>query len=271
MLNRLSYGKFLLIAVAIMLAAAYILMDSLEGVPVLNYHMVNDQSDSRLAVGTSEFRAQMDYLAKRGYTSITTDELMGYLKKGTPLPPKPVLITFDDGYRDNYTNAYPILAQYGFTATIFLITDYVGNDDWYLNWAEVKEMQQKGFVFGSHTLSHTPLTAISLEEAEKQLRVSREVLEWRLNAPVTYLAYPTGAYNDTIKTMTERAGYHAAFTVDFGKVAKGDDVFTLKRIPMFKSHLALANFYLRLELTPVANMLRDIKEKIWPAPPEEDI
>jgi peptidoglycan/xylan/chitin deacetylase (PgdA/CDA1 family) len=251
------------------LAAVVFLMDRSHGVPVLNYHMVNDQTDNRLAVGTQEFAAQMDYLAKQGYTSITPDELLKYLQKGAPLPERAVLITFDDGYRDNYTNAFPIMQKYGFTATIFLITDYIDRDDWYMNWAEVQEMQQSGFVFGSHTLSHTPLTAVSVDEAEKQLRVSREVLEWRLAAPVTYIAYPTGAYNDAIKGMTERAGYHAAFTVDFGRVSQRDDAFALKRIPMFKSKMSLLNFYLRLELTPVANKLRSIKEKFWPAPLEE--
>lgn len=271
-MNKFRLPKMLIIACLFAAAGAvfFSFMSSRHSIPVLNYHMVDDETDSRLAVGTKEFRDQMAYLAWRGYTSITPIELLEHLKKGTPLPEKPILITFDDGYRNNFTNAFPIMQKYGFTGTIFLITDYIGNDAWYMGWQEVKEMQQSGFVFGSHTLSHTPLTAISLSEAEKQLRESREVLEWRLAAPVTFFAYPTGAYSETIEEMTKTTGYDAAFTVNFGRVTKDSDLYALKRIPLFKSSFSLMNFWLRLEMTPAANMLRNLKEKVWPHSPEEE-
>ncbi|MCE5287264.1 MAG: polysaccharide deacetylase family protein [Pelosinus sp.] len=272
MLNKSPVKKILIVAcfLAAIIAAFFSLLSSPQGIPILNYHMVDDQTDSRLAVGTEEFAAQMAYLKSRGYTSITPDELMQHWKKGVPLPEKPVLITFDDGYKDNFTNAFPIMQQYGFTGTIFLITDYISNNEWYLNWEEIQAMQQRGFVFGSHTLSHTPLTTLSFAEAEKELREPREILEWRLTVPVTYLAYPTGAYNDSIRDLTKEVGYDAAFTVDFGRVFKGDDPYALRRIPIFKSKMPLVNFYLRLEMTPAAAMLHNIKEKFWPAPPEEE-
>jgi peptidoglycan/xylan/chitin deacetylase (PgdA/CDA1 family) len=270
-LNKLFFKKIVLIAclLAIFWLGFFSFQSSPQTIPVLNYHMVEDYTDSHLAVGTEEFETQMAYLAKRGYTSITPDQLVEYLEKGTSLPEKPVLITFDDGYQDNFTNAYPIMKKYGFTGTIFLITDYIGQDAWYMSWEQVREMSKNGFVFGSHTLSHTPLTTITLVDAEKQLRESREVLEWRLAVPVTYFAYPTGAYSRSIEAMTKNAGYNAAFTVDFGKVAKKDDLYALKRIPIFKSKASLVNFYLRVEMTPVANALRSIKEKIWPTTSEE--
>ena len=96
------------------------------GVPVLNYHQVNSEENDMLSVPVEEFEAQMAYLEESGYTTITPDQLRDFLTDGTPLPEKPVLITFDDGYKDNYTNAFPILKKHHMTATIFLVTDYIG-------------------------------------------------------------------------------------------------------------------------------------------------
>jgi hypothetical protein len=151
-----------------------------KGIPVLNYHRVADNVNNPLTLSTEEFNEQMDYLYQHGYKDITPDDLLSYLQHGTALPDKSVLITFDDGYRDTYTNAYPILKKYGFTASVFLITDVVGHNDWYLNWEQVKEMHQAGFVISSHTLSHVPLTTVSPGEALLQLQKSKEGIEWRL-------------------------------------------------------------------------------------------
>ena len=98
--------------------------DASTGIPVLNYHQINDRDHNALTVPVSEFEREMAYLKAEGYTAITPEQLSNHLKYGSPLPPKPVMITFDDGYRDNYTNAFPILKKYGFTASIFLISDF---------------------------------------------------------------------------------------------------------------------------------------------------
>ena len=118
-------------------AAVFVRMASAPGVPVLNYHQVEDKDGNPLTLWTDQFEAQMAYLAAEGYTTITIDEMMDAYEHGTPLPEKPVIITFDDGYADNYENAYPILKKYGFKATIFLIYDFTNTYPNYLTWDQI--------------------------------------------------------------------------------------------------------------------------------------
>jgi peptidoglycan/xylan/chitin deacetylase (PgdA/CDA1 family) len=257
-----SLGIAGLVVIGLMVLGIYFTGGLTKGVPVLSYHKVEDNSVNPLALTTQEFEEQMAYLASNGYTAISPDQLLAHLKQGAQLPEKPVLITFDDGYRDNYTNAYPIMKKYGFTATIFLLTDAIGHDDWYLDWEQVRQMRRDGFVFGSHTLSHVALTDVSEEYAMFQLVKSREGMEWRLDEPVKYLAYPTGAYDARVEKLTKQAGYEAAFTVKFGRVGKGSDLYALERLPLFGSKFTFADFYARLNFTLLVEGLKEIKYAI---------
>lgn len=236
--------------------------DLSAGIPVLNYHEIEDHKNNPLALSIQDFDNQMAYLYSRGYTAITSDQLFDYLISGARLPAKPVLITFDDGYANNYTNAYPILKKYGFTASIFLISDVIGQNPWYMNWDQVREMQKQGFQFGSHTLSHVDLTQVSPEEAELQLVKSREGIEWRLDTQVKYFAYPGGAYNLHIKKLLEQANYRAAFSVKFGRVQKDSELLALERIPIFKSKWTFLDFYVRLNFTKAVGKLKAVKDAI---------
>ena len=262
-MNSSRFKKLFAVAFFVVLLFSFVCLRQETGkVPVLNYHMVEDGLPSRISVSTQDFEEQMAYLHRRGYTSITPDQLLRHIKSGAPLPDKPVVITFDDGYADNFTNAYPIMQKYGFTGTIFVISDFVENNPRYLTWKQIKELHDHGFVIGSHTLSHVPLTNLSEQEAVHQLVKSREGIEWRLNTPVRYFAYPTGAFNQNIEGIVARSGYSAAFTVDFGRVSAESDVYAFERIPIFKSRLSLLNFYLRMEATPVAGLIQDVKRKV---------
>lgn len=253
----------LFIIFAFIVIASAVFSNQQDTIPVLNYHLIEDNVRNPLALSNQDFEKQMAYLQEKGYSSITPDQLVAHLKAGAPLPDKPILITFDDGYRDNYVNAYPIMKKYGFTGTVFLITDVVGHDNWYLDWDQVREMHKGGFVFGSHTLSHVSLTAVTPDEAFHQLIRSKEGIEWRLDAPVKYFAYPTGTYSDEIQELVKKSGYEGAFTVDFGRVSLKSDVYALERIPIFKSRYTFYDFYLRLNCTVIVEQVKAVVRPFW--------
>lgn len=250
----------IIILTFIVLGMSYIAFHYFQGVPVLNYHQINNEDHNALTLSGKEFEAQINYLYQEGYNGISPDQLADYLQYGKALPPKPVLITLDDGYADNYRVAYPILQKYQFTATIFLITDFVGNYGKYLTWDQIKEMNDQGFVFEDHTLSHISLPKASDEEIRNQLGKSREALEWRLGKKVEYLAYPGGEYDQRVIQLVKEAGYRAAFTVNFGRDRINSTLYTLNRIPIFgsESHTFL-RFWLRLNFTQAFNALQNFK------------
>lgn len=262
-MKRIANKAGYIIVFFLLITAAFLFLGNFTaGIPVLSYHMVEDNVDNPLALGVKEFEEQMEYLSHRGYHTITPDQLADHLQKGASLPEKPVLITFDDGYQNNFKIAYPIMKKYGLTATIFLISDRIGTDDWYMTWEQVREMRRTGFVFGSHTLSHELLSAVSEEEVKKQLIKSREGIEWRLDVPARYLAYPGGDYNFRIEELARQSGYRAAFTVKFGRVIPGDDMYALKRIPLFQSRFSFLDFYVRLNYTTLIGELKAVKYKV---------
>lgn len=244
----------------ILLGMSYIALTYFQGVPVLNYHQINNHDNNALTLSASEFEAQLKYLNHEGYNAISPDQLADYLQYGKKLPPKPVLITLDDGYADNYYVAYPLLEKYHLTATIFIITDFVGNYNKYLTWDQIKEMSNHGITFEDHTLSHILLPNASDEEIGNQLVKSREALEWKLGKKVEYLAYPGGEYDQRVIQITKDAGYRAAFTVNFGRDNVNSTLYTLNRIPVFGggTHTFL-HFWLRLNFTQVFNALQNLK------------
>ena len=184
-----------------------------SGIPVLNYHQINDSAHNALTVNSKQFEAQMKYLTDEGYHTITPYELSEAMENGSPLPEKPVVITFDDGYLDNYNNAFPILKKYNMKATIFLISDYVGVYPNYLTWDKALEMQEHQIDLESHTLNHVELTKTgSADETLHQLIDSRRAIEWHLQKKVEFLAYPCGSYNAEVEELVKQAGYRAAFT-----------------------------------------------------------
>ena len=252
-----------LFAAAVIAAAASLAYAYRGGIPVLNYHQINSKDHNSLTVSTEQFAAQMDYLAENGYHTITPDEMADALENGTELPDNPILITFDDGYLDNYKNAFPILKQHDMTATIFLITDYVSTYPNYLTWDQAKEMQDSGIVLQSHTLSHVDLKPLSHEDMLYQLKTSKEALEWHLQNKVHYLAYPCGSYDASVMEATREAGYRGAFTVNYGLDYCGSQMYALNRIPIFggNSHTML-RFKMRLSMAPLVSSLEHFKTRL---------
>lgn len=216
-----------------------------KGIPVLMYHKVSPDSFRNgpgLRVTPYEFERQIKYLKESGYNDISLDELVTHWEKGTSLPNRPVVITFDDGYEDNYIYAFPVLKKYGYTATIFLVYNEVGGyNQWdikehntrpfkLLTWEQIRTMQDYGIYFESHTLNHHHLTSLPAEEAQKEICESKTKLEQALGKPVNYIAYPYGQHNDQICEITQKAGYKAAVTTITGTNQQTTDPYRLKRL-----------------------------------------
>ena len=215
---------------------------------VLNYHMVNSMFIS-LAVEPSDFDWQMKYLVDHGYHSITPDELYDFLAGRGTLPDRPVLITFDDGYEDNYTNAYPILKKYNLKATIFIVTGFVSKRKGYLTWDQLREMEKNGITAQSHTVTHAPLPELPDDRIREELVESKRKAEAELGHPVEYIAYPTGVHDLHIVGIAKEAGYKGGFTVKYGNVDRASNIYALERVPVFRTGATNVDFVDRLHYT----------------------
>lgn len=201
------------------------------GVRVLCYHKIGEQPPGTrspyLWVSAEAFARQLDYLRDHGYTTMFFSELRDAELGHRPLPEKPVLITFDDGFANNYELAYPLLKERGLKANLFLVVEGVGGDSRWdrvpdvilpmLTWAQVREMQDAGvFEFGSHTLSHQDLGQAEPEEARRQLAQSKARLEKTLGREVVGFAYPygAGAQKPEVRRLVREAGYHYDFGIE---------------------------------------------------------
>jgi len=199
-------------------------------VPILLYHRIDySETDNRYYVTPEKFEDQMKLLHDWEYTSITTEMLVNAITKGTKLPPRPVLITIDDGNLDNYTNAYPIMQKYGFTGVLYLVNNYVGYNK-YMNKEQILEMVAAGWEVGSHSMNHFDLKTISYEQQRNEIVESRELLEKLLGVPVKTFAYPFGSRNASAYDYVHFAKYIAAmgaegFTADQGL----GNLFSLQR------------------------------------------
>ncbi|WP_425358159.1 polysaccharide deacetylase family protein [Selenomonas infelix] len=254
---------FSLLAVSLLfLLIGCVLMRSAPGVPVLNYHQVEEKNGNPLTLWPDQFETQMSYLADEGYTTITIDEMMDALENGTPLPDKPVIITFDDGYADNYEYAYPILKKYGFKATIFLIYDFTNAYPNYLTWDQINEMKESGLIrFESHTMTHANLAELtSTDELRHEIADSHDLLSDKLGYDMHYIAYPGGRVNAEIEEITRAAGYRGGFTVHYGLSTPEEGRYQMDRIPIFGANThTLTRFKLRLAFAPLIAPLEDLR------------
>lgn len=198
-------------------------------VPVMMYHNVGYTDKPRMNYVTPEnFAKHMAYLHKHHYHVIAFSELADSIRERKALPRNSVVITFDDGFMDNYTNAFPILKQYNFSAIIFVVTDIINKPD-FLTWDQIKEMEKSSISFGSHTRLHTYLPSLDKAEQRNQIQVSKEILEQQLGHPIEYFAYPSGGFNDSILSILKEAGYKGACTTNRGY--RGfNDPYMIKRI-----------------------------------------
>ncbi|HWR41049.1 MAG TPA: polysaccharide deacetylase family protein [Patescibacteria group bacterium] len=199
------------------------------GVPVLMYHSVAAERDNDAVISRERFAEHMDFLQQRQYQPISLDQLYSYLQKGEKLPSRPVVITFDDGYRDTYEVVLPILKQHGFKSVLFLS---VGEMEKRLKWQEVREMKAAGMEIASHGVAHKDLTGMSREQQRQDIMQAKEILDRQLQQDTRYFCYPNGRYNQDTLEVLQAGGFLLAVTIDPGWAKKGDPQFALQRIWM---------------------------------------
>ena len=201
-----------------------------KSLPVLMYHSIDYEKGNELRVPKEVFREQMKYLKEKGYTTLTLDELYSFLIKDKPVPEKSVVITFDDGYKDNYENAYPVLKEFGFNATIFVITSTIDTDKGYLTSKQLKELEANGIDIESHTVNHEQLDKLQYNKQLDTLKNSKDYIEKTLGKPSKYIAYPFGKWNDNTIKAVKDAGYNMAFTTASGWTNKNEGIYKLHRV-----------------------------------------
>jgi peptidoglycan/xylan/chitin deacetylase (PgdA/CDA1 family) len=215
-------------------------------VPILMYHYVSqpppnaDVYRNDLSVTPAQFESHVQALQDAGYQSIPLADLVSYLATGQPeLPGKSVVLTFDDGYVDNYENALPVLQKYSFTATIFVITDFVDMQrPGYATWAQLAEMYAAGLDIGSHSRDHADLSGRDVDFLVWQALGSRQMIESRLGFTPQLFCYPAGRYDDLAIQVIRSADYWGAVTTQQGATHASDAPFELTRVRVRGSHTA---------------------------------
>lgn len=233
-------------------------------VPIIMYHSVfpNAPAENRLAVSVKSFERQMKFLKSHKYNVVTLQELADLIKNKDKIPQKTIAITFDDGYKNFYTYAFPILKKYSLPAAMFIIVGEVSrpqNDR--LSWKEIMAMQDSGIItFGSHTIGPEPLVNIDSEqELRRQIFDSRKILEERLGKDVTTFSYPEGGFNARIRKLVIDAGYKLAVSTNPGKEFPDGDIFALKRLRISSTSDNLLIFW--IETSGYYNFVRERRHK----------
>jgi peptidoglycan/xylan/chitin deacetylase (PgdA/CDA1 family) len=219
-------------------------------VPILMYHYIRVNPDPRdrlgfgLSVTPADFEAQMTWLAANGYHPIDLQDLERYLGGARSLPPRPVVLTFDDGYEDFYTTAYPVLRSHHFTAVSYVVTGFLGAPR-YMTVAQVIELDAAGIEIGAHTVTHADLTRLAAANMRHEVADSRAMLEGLLKHPVVDFCYPSGKVNAAVVLQVEVAGFRSATTTAAGTTHSLGDRFSWTRVRVAGGE-SLADFVQRL-------------------------
>lgn len=252
-----KYKKILLVLLSVALLGSgafigyvrYLLtLPEPEGFPILEYHMVQEVTPDdgpEYNVPPDEFRAQLEYLRAEGYTTITLRDFLRAKKGLQELPAKPIILTFDDGYTSNYTELLPILKEYNVKATIFMVTNKIGEKN-FMTWEQLKDIQKQGVEIGSHTANHIPLTEMSLDKAREEVQLSKLLMEWNGMETIYTLSYPNGRYNDDLLKILKEEEYLAAVTGDAGLNTFDTDPYLLQRINIPNPYFGIDEFKWRL-------------------------
>ncbi|MCX5656820.1 MAG: polysaccharide deacetylase family protein [Candidatus Omnitrophica bacterium] len=224
-----------ILAIGIVVLFVYIsllyFLRSIYVFPILMYHGIDkNPHNSKIIVTPEDFKAQMDYLKKHQFRVISLNDLVELLKADKKPPLKTVVITFDDGYDNNYKYAYPALKENDFPATIFVVAGLVDKDG-YLTTGELREMSQNRIDIGSHSFSHRWLPKVDKEEdLIKEIIDSKDKLKDILNKDINLFCYPAGGFDNRVKALVKSSGYLGACTTSPGRNFPDHDIFALKRV-----------------------------------------
>lgn len=200
--------------------------------PIVMYHYVrvvdagSDPLGYELSVAPELFAQQMAWLYEQGYATVTMATAVRCLRGEPACPPQAVALTFDDGYFDAYSEVLPVLQHYGFTATFYIVGDFVGQPG-YMGWEQLATLRDAGMEIGAHSISHPDLTTLDAQSAAWQISESKARLERELGVVVTSFCYPAGRYNAAVAAQVAAAGFSNATTTRWD--ADYSDVFGLPR------------------------------------------
>lgn len=202
-------------------------------VPILIYHAIrpyiqSDTASVRRYIATPEtLERELAYLRDGGYASITFDDLVNHIMKAAALPPKPVIISFDDDWEGQYRYALPLLKKYGYTATFYIWAAVVGRKH-HLTWEEIRTLSAEGMQIGCHTITHPYLTRVRKDETlRREILAARQIIESRVGVPVTTIAYPFGQYDERVVAMAKEAGFTSARSTWPGVIHSQEGLFSL--------------------------------------------
>lgn len=223
----------------------YIYQKPSSALLILEYHKVNDIDNDEYTIPVKDFTAQLDYLAAEGYTTISLMDFIHAKKYGEKLPAKPIILTFDDGYEDNFTNVTPIVNKHHMKATFFIISNYINKND-YINWAQLKQLQNDNIEIGCHTANHLPLTTLSAAQIQNEVKLSKLLMEWNGLKTIFFFSYPNGMYNNTAIQALQQNNYLAAVTGDPGLNTFNTNPYLLQRTYIPRERFSLLGLKLRI-------------------------
>lgn len=230
-------------------------------IPVIQYHKIDKPGPGVLVRGgftpPARFARQMTYLKKCGFIFYSASELIGHYLENNEFPPNGIAVTFDDGWKDNYINAFPVLKRLGIKATIFIVPSCMGEvsskvmaegeiERPHLSRDEILEMSAGGIEFGSHSVNHKLLDRISPQEVKFEVVESKKQIEDLLQQPCKTIAYPGGFYSEESQRMIESAGYIAAFSTVFGP-QDSLDLYAINRVEIFRRDRFLYQFKRKID------------------------
>jgi peptidoglycan/xylan/chitin deacetylase (PgdA/CDA1 family) len=272
-LARLSFERYDVKTVAAKIQRryerAFARAHSSDSIPVLMYHRVleNPPADSSHGIWVSarQFAYQLASLKRRGFETMTFRDYDRFVRGEARLPRRPIILTFDDGYVDNYTMAFPLLRNFGFRAVIFAVADKDRRTNIWdrdeqsaplMSVSQLQELHRSGIEIGSHTVTHPRLPVTSAEEAHREVRDSKDSLEQLLGSSVLSFAYPYGALSETVKNLVDEAGYKYAVAADSGPINFYEDFLEIRRTQVFPW---TSNIGFWKKTLPIYNRYKSIK------------